>query len=75
MSANSTPSPLTLLRVVGLAACLALALQQIAILWPIGDAGLAHMRERLPLLTGPAIGLPGAMAAYGLGFAAFGWPC
>ncbi|MBW7565257.1 histidine kinase [Chromobacterium subtsugae] len=73
MSANSTPSPLTLLRVVGLAACLALALQQIAILWPIGDAGLAHMRERLPLLTGPAIGLPGAMAAYGLGFAAFGW--
>ncbi|WP_071116060.1 histidine kinase [Chromobacterium sphagni] len=73
MSGKMTPSPLALFRVVGLAACLALALQQIAILLPISQAGLLHLRERLPLLAGPAIGLGGVVAAYGLGFALFGW--
>ncbi|POZ59940.1 hypothetical protein C2I19_21545 [Chromobacterium alticapitis] len=65
---------MALFRLVALLACLVLALQQMMLLWPVGLAGLGHLRERLPiLLAGSPLGLRGAMAAYGACFAGFGW--
>lgn len=74
MKISASPSPLALFRLVALLACLVLALQQLALLWPAGLAGVGHMRERLPmLLAGSPLGLRGAMVAYGACFAGFGW--
>ncbi|MCD4501729.1 histidine kinase dimerization/phosphoacceptor domain-containing protein [Chromobacterium vaccinii] len=73
MRRDASPSPLALFRAVALLSCLALWLRQALPLAWLGQGGLSHLHQRLLLLLGPAEKLWLAQAAYGLGFAGFGW--
>lgn len=73
MSIPSPPSPLAGFRCVSLLACLVLAAQRWILLWPAGEAGPAHLRDRLALLAGAGLGRDGLLTAYALGFALFAW--
>ncbi|MEO9383941.1 histidine kinase dimerization/phosphoacceptor domain-containing protein [Chromobacterium phragmitis] len=73
MRRDASPSPLALFRAVALLSCLALWLRQALPLAWLGQGGLSHLRQRLLLLLGPTAELWLAQAAYGLGFAGFGW--
>ncbi|MEN6078329.1 histidine kinase dimerization/phosphoacceptor domain-containing protein [Chromobacterium piscinae] len=73
MRRDAPPSPLGLFRAVSLLSCLALWLRQALPLAWLGQQGLSHLHLRLQLLLGPAVAPWMAQAAYGLGFAGFGW--
>ncbi|OQS08870.1 hypothetical protein B0T37_17145 [Chromobacterium violaceum] len=66
-------SPLGLFREVSLLSCLALWLRQALPLAWLGQEGLSHLHLSLLLLLGPEAEPWMAQAAYGLGFAGFGW--
>ncbi|AAQ59197.1 sensor histidine kinase [Chromobacterium violaceum] len=73
MRRDAPPSPLGLFRAVSLLSCLALWLRQALPLAWLGQEGFSHLHLRLLLLLGPEAEPWMAQAAYGLGFAGFGW--
>ncbi|WP_434658053.1 sensor histidine kinase [Chromobacterium violaceum] len=73
MRRDAPPSPLGLFRAVSLLSCLVLWLRQALPLAWLGQEGFSHLHLRLLLLLGPEAEPWMAQAAYGLGFAGFGW--
>ncbi|ATP28162.1 hypothetical protein CR207_07010 [Chromobacterium violaceum] len=73
MRRDAPPSPLGLFRAVSLLSCLVLWLRQALPQAWLGQEGFSHLHLRLLLLLGPEAEPWMAQAAYGLGFAGFGW--